>query len=147
MRLNCDWYDTLKFRLLLKNMITVLLRWSCRMHVENLGTSWMLRRYKNLISDSNKLLRMFNEFQWILFVLLHQSPISFKLWQQDTALGADQYTIGICQHLHHFQCQEQKTLNPLAGGRLYKLVQNHFPLPWTKDSKSISWWGAGVIND
>ena len=123
---------------------TVLLRSSCRMHVENLGTSWMLGR---TLSDSNKLLRIFNEFQYFPFVLLLDATISFNFWQQDTALGAVRSTIGLWYHLHHFQCQEQKTLNPLAGGRLYKLVQNHFPLPWTKDSKSISWWGAGVIND
>ena len=93
---------------------TVLLKWSCRMHVENLGTSWMLGRSQNLISDSNKLLRIFNEFQCILFVLLLEAPISFNLWQQDSALGAD---------------RSMTTFVPFA-------------LPRTKDAKSLSWWGA-----
>jgi hypothetical protein len=75
---------------------TVLLKWRCRMHFENLGTTWMLGRSQNLISDSNKLLRIFNEFQCILFVLLLKAPISFNLWQQDIVLGADRCTIGLC---------------------------------------------------
>ena len=39
------------------------------------------RKFGNLMdaADSNKLLRIFNEFQCILFVLLLEAPISFNL--------------------------------------------------------------------
>ena len=60
------------------------------------------------------MLRIFNEFQCILFVLLLEAPISFNLWQQDSALGAD---------------RSMTTFVPFA-------------LPRTKDAKSLSWWGA-----
>ena len=53
---------------------TVLLVWIYPLHGEIFCTSQMLRRCPNLISHSNKLLRIFNKFQCILFVWPPEGP-------------------------------------------------------------------------
>ena len=90
------------------------------MHYENLGSSWMLG---GSLPDSNKLLRIFTEFQCILFVLLLEVPISFNLWQQDTRIPN-------CISWYY---QEQKDYGTICISCYYQEQ---------KDAKTISWWGA-----
>ena len=95
---------------------TVLLRSSCKMHYENLGSSWMLGRS---LSDSNKLLRIFNEFQCqgTNFIQFMTTGYRARNWSIFDRSMVPFEPVGTWYY------QEQKMLNPLAGGGRYKLVQ------------------------